>query len=846
MTDTKDKKTLTLKPKLQLSKPVDSGGRVRQSFSQGRSKTVTVEVKKTRSFTRDESGKIVDSSSQKAKLETEEQSQKASVAEESSADLSGLTESERKSRMRALKLAAEQQEKEEQAAREAKEQEEKEKEERKRLGIEAPKQEEVEKPVAAKASEKEEVLPEAILPDATKSATKKESPKKKELSRGKLDDDSSRDTKGKKTEKVLSGKFRRDDDRRTGRLSVNSAFDQEEQRGRSLASIRRAREKKARRREASEHLQMAKEKISREITLPEFITVQELANRMAERGVDVIKELMKLGTLVTINQVIDADTAELVASEMGHKIKRVTEADVENILIEDDDDPATLKDRVPVVTVMGHVDHGKTSLLDALRSTNVIAKEAGGITQHIGAYQVELDDGKKVTFLDTPGHEAFTAMRSRGAKVTDVVILVVAADDGVMPQTIEAINHAKAAGVPIIVAVNKMDKPDADPTRVVNALLEHELVSEDLGGDVMTVPISAKEGTNLEKLLESVLLQAEMLELKANPDRAAVGVVVESKVDKGRGVVATLLVQRGTLRVGDIVVAGMACGSVRALLDDKAEQIDEAGPSVPVEILGLDEPPEAGEQFSVVETDRQAREIVEYRKKLALDKRVVAGAQGTLEQMFSRAANTGPKELAVIVKSDVQGSSEAISASLAKIGTNEVNVRVIHAAVGGITESDVSLAKASGAVIIGFNVRAGAHAKELASKEGIELRYYSIIYNLIDDMKALLGGMLEPTLRETYLGTAEIRQIFKVTKSGKVAGSFVTDGVIKRGAGVRLLRDDVVIHEGKLKTLKRFKDDVKEVKEGYECGIAFENYDDIKEGDKVEAFEVVEEKREII
>lgn len=840
MTETKDngKKTLTLKPKLQLAKPVDAGGRVRQSFSQGRSKTITVEVKKARNFTRDESGKIIEASTPPApQVEAKDASAEGVTAAGSQAtDLSSLTKVEQKARLHALKLAAEQQEIEEKLAREAKEKAE----------AEVALQKDEEPEVQAVVEEiPEPVVVEVKKPKAAEPAVvKKDVPRKKDSF---IDDDGASDRlsgdKGKGAVKVLSGKFRREEtDRRSGRLTVTNAFDQEEQkRGRSLASIRRAREK-ARRKEMG---QMPKEKISREFDLPEFITVQELANRMSERGVDVIKELMKLGTLVTINQVIEADTAELVATEMGHKIRRVTEADVENVLIEDKDDPATLEPRVPVVTVMGHVDHGKTSLLDALRSTNVTAKEAGGITQHIGAYQVEFAEGKKVTFLDTPGHEAFTAMRSRGAKVTDIVILVVAADDGVMPQTVEAINHAKAAGVPIIVAVNKIDKPGADPSRIVNELLSYDLVSEDLGGDVMTVPISAKEKTNLDKLLESVLLQAEVLELTANPNRAAVGAVVESKVDKGRGVVATLLVQRGTLKVGDIVVAGTACGTVRALLDDQAAQIKSAGPSVPVEVLGLDEAPEAGEQFSVVATDRQAREIVEYRKKIALDKRVVAGSKGSLEQLFSRAANTGPKELVVIVKADVQGSSEAISASMAKLGMDEVSVRVIHSAVGGISESDVSLAKASGALILGFNVRAGVHAKELAQKEGIEIRYYSVIYNLIDDIKALLGGMLAPTLRETYLGSAEIRQVFKVSKSGKVAGCFVVDGIIKRGAGVRLLRDNIVIYEGKLKTLKRFKDDAKEVKEGYECGIAFENFDDMKEKDTIEAFEVVEEKREI-
>lgn len=610
-------------------------------------------------------------------------------------------------------------------------------------------------------------------------------------------------------------------------------------RTRSLASIKRAREKERRK-----QMDVKQDKIYREVTIPELITVAELASRMTERAADVIKELMKMGMIVNANQSIDADTAELIVTTMGHTFKRVNESDIENILNVEPDVEADLVPRAPVVTVMGHVDHGKTSLLDALKSTDVAAGEAGGITQHIGAYRVNLSSGHSITFLDTPGHEAFTEMRSRGAKVTDIVVLVVAADDGIMAQTIEAISHAKAAGVPIIVAINKMDKPDANLERVKNELLQHNLVPEDLGGDIIVIPVSALKRTNLDKLEEAILLVAEMAELKANPKAVASGSVVESKVDKGKGVIATLLVQRGTLKVGDLVVAGNGFGRIKRMLDDKARDVGACTPSMPVEVWGLDKAPLAGEGFSVVETEKQARDIVEYRERKALDMKVAHAHKSSLEDLFLKATGAGGvKELPIIIKGDVQGSIEAIVSSLGKVTHDEVRIRVLHTAVGAISESDVSLAKASNALILGFNVRTSNAAAQDAEKEGIDIRYYSIIYNLIDDVKLIMTGMLSPIIREVYIGSVEIRQVFNITKAGKIAGSYVTKGTIKRGAGVRLLRDNIVIHEGKLKTLKRFKEDVKEVRENYECGIAFENYEDIKVGDTVEVFEIVEEKQ---
>jgi translation initiation factor IF-2 len=576
------------------------------------------------------------------------------------------------------------------------------------------------------------------------------------------------------------------------------------------------------------------------VTIPEAITIQELANRMSERSVDVIKYLMKQGQMATINDVIDPDTAQLIAEELGHTVKRVAEADVEEGVFDVADDPEHLAPRAPVVTVMGHVDHGKTSLLDAIRSTNVAGGEAGGITQHIGAYQVESPSHGKITFIDTPGHAAFTAMRARGAKVTDIVVLVVAADDGVMPQTIEAINHAKAAKVPMIVAINKIDKADANPTRVRTDLLQHEVQVESMGGDVVDVELSATKKTNIDKLLEMIGLQAEILDLKANPERAAEGTVIEAKLDRGRGPVATVLVQRGTLHVGDIIVAGAAWGRVRALVNDTGHPVEEAGPSVPVEVLGFADTPEASDRLAVVESEARARELTDYRVRQKRDKSAAhaTGMRGSLEQMMSQLKTSGRKDFPLIIKTDVQGSLEAIAGALEKLGTDEVGARIIHSGVGGITESDITLAESSGAAIIGFNVRAHKEAREAAERAGIEIRYYNIIYDLVDDVKKAMSGLLTPERRETMLGNATILEVFAVSKVGKVAGCRVTDGKVERGAGVRLIRDNVVVHEGKLSQLKRFKDDAREVTAGMECGMAFENYQDMRQGDVIECYRV--------
>jgi translation initiation factor IF-2 len=623
-------------------------------------------------------------------------------------------------------------------------------------------------------------------------------------------------------------------EKRRGRLTVVTALSADEVRERSVASFRRRNQR------MTGHRDEPKEKIAREVTIPETITIQELANRMAERAVDVIRILMQQGHMAKITDTIDADTAQLIAEELGHTVRRVAESDVEEGMFDAPDDPANLQPRAPVVTIMGHVDHGKTSLLDAIRSTEVAAGEAGGITQHIGAYQVRSPSGGRITFIDTPGHAAFTAMRARGAKITDVVVLVVAADDGVMPQTVEAIHHAKAAKVPIIVAINKIDKPDAKPERVRTELLQHEIQVESLGGEVLEVDVSAKEKTNLDKLLDVIALQAEVLELKANPNRAAEGTVIEARLDRGRGPVATVLVQRGTLRPGDIVVAGSEWGRVRALVSDTGHAVVAAGPSMPVEILGFNGTPEASDRLAAVATEARAREIADYR---ARQKREIAaarqtGMRGSLEQMMSQLKTSGRKEFPLVIKGDVQGSIEAIVGALEKLSTDEVAARVIFAGAGGITESDVTLAGASGAAVIGFNVRAHKEAREAAEQAGIEIRYYNIIYDLVDDVKKAMSGLLAPMLRETMLGNATILEVFKVSKVGNVAGCRVTDGVVERGANVRLIRDNVVVHQGKLSQLKRFKDDAREVVAGQECGMAFENYQDMKVGDVIECYRV--------
>jgi translation initiation factor IF-2 len=621
-----------------------------------------------------------------------------------------------------------------------------------------------------------------------------------------------------------------------GRLTLVTALNADDVRERSIASFRR-RTQRLKGHASNE----PKEKLAREVTIPEAITIQELANRMSERAVDVIRLLMKQGAMHKITDVIDADTAQLIAEEMGHSVKRVAASDVEEGLFDVVDDSTDTEPRSPVVTVMGHVDHGKTSLLDALRHANVVSGEAGGITQHIGAYQVTSpESGKKITFIDTPGHAAFTAMRARGAKVTDIVILVVAADDGVMPQTIEAINHAKAAKVPMIVAINKIDKPDAKPERVRTELLQHEVQVESFGGEVVDVEVSAKNKTNLDKLLEMIALQAELLDLKTNSDRPAEGTVIEAKLDRGRGPVATVLVQRGTLRVGDIIVAGAEMGRVRALISDQGENLEEAGPSVPVEVLGFNGPPEAGDRLAVVENEARARQVTSYRAHQKRENAAasISGMRGSLEQMMSQLKTAGRKEFPLIVKADVQGSLEAILGSLEKLGTEEVAARILHAGVGGISESDVTLAEGFNAAIIGFSVRANKEAAAAAKRNGIEIRYYNIIYDLVDDIKKAMSGLLAPTLRETMLGNAQILEVFNISKVGKVAGCRVTDGTVERGANVRLVRDNVVVHEGKLSTLKRFKDEVKEVQSGQECGMAFENYGDMRVGDVIECYRI--------
>jgi translation initiation factor IF-2 len=624
------------------------------------------------------------------------------------------------------------------------------------------------------------------------------------------------------------------DRRRSGKMTISQALAEGDGRQRSLASVRRQREK-ARMRESQPQVKQV-----RDVVIPDTITVQELANRMAERAADVVKELMKQGIMATVTQSIDAETAELVTLEFGHKVQRVSESDVEEGLTGSEDSEADLRPRPPVVTVMGHVDHGKTSLLDAIRATDVASGESGGITQHIGAYQIETKSGNLITFIDTPGHEAFTEMRLRGANTTDIVVLVVAADDSVMAQTIEAINHAKAAGCPVIVAVNKCDKPEAQPQRVRNDLLQHEIITEDFGGEVLCVDVSAHTGMGLDKLEEAIMLQAELLELRANPDRPAEGTVVEAKVERGRGSVATVLVQRGTLNVGDIFVAGAESGRVRALLNERGQQLKQALPGQPVEILGLNGTPMSGDMFVVVESESRAREIAEYRKRRIRDKEAAVTARGSVEQMLTAIAAGEAEELPVVIKTDVHGSLEAIRAAFEKLATEQVRVRILTGGVGAISESDVSLAAASNAMVIGFNVRAIPQARDLAKRDGIEIRYHSIIYELIDEVKGAMGGLLSPEQQESFIGYAEIRQVFSVSKQGKVAGCMVTEGIIKRGCKVRLLRDNVVIHEGSLKTLRRFKDEVRDVRESMECGMAFDNYSDIQEGDMIECFEVKE------
>jgi translation initiation factor IF-2 len=819
-------------------------GRVRQSFSHGRTKTVVVETKRKRApiTGRPDAAPPVEApkpavATPAPKPVAQPEAPAAQKPARSGVVLRTLSEDEKDARERALADArvreAEERKQAELDAKNQKVNEAAEAEER-------AKREAAEAEEARKAEEERKRAEEEARLQAEQTVQRAETrePAKTPVAE---EDDAARGRRVKRDIKQPApAKAKPDAERRRGRLTVSNALAEEEERARSLAAFRRRTERQ--RKQASGQQPARQEKIFREVVIPEAITIQELANRMAERGVDVIKLLMKQGEMFKINDVIDADTAQLVAEELGHTVKRVAEADVEEGLLGETDEPGTLKPRAPVVTVMGHVDHGKTSLLDALRKTNVVSGEAGGITQHIGAYQVEIPSGS-ITFIDTPGHAAFTSMRARGAKATDIVVLVVAADDGVMPQTVEAIHHAKAAGVPLIVAINKIDKPDADPNRVRTDLLSHEIVVESMGGDTLEVEVSALQKLNLDTLLEAILLQAEVLDITANPDRPAEGVVIEAKLERGRGPVATVLVQRGTLKQGDLVVAGTAWGRVRALVNDKGETVPNAGPSVPVEILGLNNAPEAGDQLAVVDSEGRAREIADYRDRKRRETRGAPQIRSSLEQMMTQMRETGRQEVPVLVKADVQGSAEAIIQALDKLGTEEVMARVIHSGVGGISESDVQLAAASNAVIFGFNVRANAQAREAATRSGAEIRYYSVIYDLVDDVKAAMSGLLSPTVRETFLGNAEILEVFNITKVGKVAGCRVTEGTVQRGAQVRLIRENVVVHEGKLSTLKRFKDEVREVIAGQECGMAFEKYEDMRVGDVIECFTVEQVQR---
>lgn len=872
-----EKKPLSLnRSKLELSKTVEAG-QVRQSFSHGRSKSVTVEVRKKRTFEKNESGRFREVKKDAVAEQQQQPAAPAPAAKPESVakpepveDHSNLTDSERAARMAALKAAEERRKQEEadaavraaeeskRKAEEAERRKQEEAEAAKAAAAEAPvlekeapvSVEEVEKALeastakgkskpkpAAVAKKQEEIIPgepaEPLVPEERRRA---DPSTVKPKSRKELDEEEARSAAARKrAEEEALGRAARtkgDEGRRRGKLSINNAMTGDEGgRRRSMASIKRQQAKAKARMQGQ---QKPKEKIVRDVIVPDAITVQELANRMAERAADVIKCLMGLGVMATINQSLDPDTAQLVVEEFGHKMKRVSDADVEEALVTADDNEDQLIGRPPVVTVMGHVDHGKTSLLDALRKTDVVSGEAGGITQHIGAYQVTMETGSKITFIDTPGHAAFTEMRSRGAKVTDIVVLVVAADDSVMPQTIEAISHAKAAGVPMIIAINKIDKQGANPTKVKTELLQHEVVVEEMGGEVQCIEVSAKQGLGLTELEEAILLQAEVLDLKANPARVADGVVVEARMEKGRGPVATVLVQRGTLKNGDIFVTGAEWGRVRALVNDHGVRIEEAIPGMPVEVTGLNGVPSAGDDFVVVENEAKAREISDYRQRRIRETQAAAMKKSALENMFSSSGEV--KELPILIKGDVQGSVEALIGTLQKLGNEEVSVRVLHSGVGGINESDVTLARASNALIIGFNVRANQQAREQSRRDNVDIRYYSIIYDVADDIKKMLSGMLSPEVREKFLGYAEIRDIFTIS-GNKIAGCMVTEGTVKRGAGVRLLRDNVVIHSGELSTLRRFKDEVKEVREGYECGMSFAKYNDLQVGDMIECFE---------
>ena len=837
MSDNDGKKTLGLRGGGPRS------GNVKQSFSHGRTKNVVVETKRKR---------VVVPKSATAKPGAAPGAANASPSVTAKRP-AGISDAEMERRLKALQ-AAKAREADEAAQREADERERAEERDRRRAEQETKEREQREAAEAVKAKAEEEVRKAREAADAAKAtsspaaadaapasadaAARAGANKPSPAAAGPRKAEREREERGR-------GVKARDDagGRRAGKLTLNQALSGEGGRQKSMAAMKR---KQERARQKAMGGQVHREKVVRDVQLPEAIMVSELANRMAERVGDVVKALMQNGMMVTQNEAIDADTAELIIEEFGHRVVRVSDSDVEDVITKVDDKAEDLVSRPPVVTIMGHVDHGKTSLLDAIRKTKVVSGEAGGITQHIGAYQVTTELGAVLSFLDTPGHAAFTSMRSRGAHVTDIVVLVVAADDAVMPQTIEAINHAKAAKVPMIVAINKMDKHDANPTKVRTDLLQHEVVVEQMSGEVQDVEVSAHTGQGLDDLLEAIALQAELLELKANPNRAAQGAVIEAQLDVGRGPVATVLIQNGTLRQGDIFVVGEQYGKVRALINDKGERVKEAGPSVPVEVLGLNGTPEAGDVLNVTETEAQAREIAEYRANKAKEKRAAAGAATTLEQLMANAkANESVSELPILVKADVQGSAEAIVQAMEKIGNEEVRVRVLHSGVGAITETDIGLAEASGAPVIGFNVRANASARQTANQKGVEIRYYSVIYDLVDDVKAAASGLLSNEIREKFIGYASIKEVFKVSNVGKVAGCLVTEGVARRSAGVRLLRDDVVIHEGTLKTLKRFKDEVPEVQSGQECGMAFENYEDIRPGDVIEIFEREEVERNL-
>ncbi len=850
MSDTKDKGKTTGRKPLTVSRGGGSGT-VKQTFSHGRSKQVVVETKKRRTVgAQTKPGAAGKPTAKKPAPGGKEPSKLEAAAKKLGITVEELVQRQKVLLQRKKAEETRKAEQEKQQARtkalqqqqEAKQQQEKEREE-----AEARRKAEEAERKKAEAEAKKKSAAEAKSGGRTelggKGQLRGEAPSQADLEAAASSGGGRR--KGGRNERTDrdrrdqgGGRGGRggDNKRRRGKLTIASALGDDGDRQRSLASVKRARERERERRMGGDQ----QEKVSVEVTLPETITLQDLAGRMNERIADVVKFMMQQGEMMRGNDIVDADTAELIAEEFGHTVRRVSEADVEIGLEGVEDDPKDLEGRPPIVTIMGHVDHGKTSLLDALRSTDVVSGEAGGITQHIGAYQVQLKSGDKISFLDTPGHAAFSAMRARGANVTDIVILVVAANDSVMPQTIEAISHAKAAEVPIIVAVNKVDLQDADPNRVLTDLLQHDIQVEAMGGEVQAIEVSALKKTGLDELTEAITLQAELLELKANPKRVADGIVVESQLDKGRGPVATVLVNRGSLKRGDIVVAGAQWGKVRALVNERGQQMKEALPSMPAEILGLDGTPEPGDAFNVVENEARAREITEYRQRMKRQKQGVATQRASLEQFMTslKDGSADVKDLPIVLKGDVQGSVEAITQSLEKLSTEEVRANVVYGAAGGISESDILLAQSSGAPVFAFNVRANKQARDLAEKEGVEIRYYSIIYELIDDVKASLSGMLEPEKKETFIGYADILEVFNITKVGKVAGCKVTEGVVKRGCGVRLLRDDVVIHEGMLKTLKRFKDEVPEVSNGMECGMAFEKYEDIREGDKIECFEV--------